>query len=230
MPGYPDWQRIQTRVPLPVLNNPSVSLDGSAKALGTFFVGNTPYLAIIMTVLATGGGMRLRLIWQETPDITSKISVNDYVLPDTNTLTTTVVTRAPWVSVEAFLVDTTTAEANVVVQPTFAPPTHDTPFNPVIIQVFGSTVAAGATDTIESSVTIPGPAQISLSFNATQWVLLLQELGSTGTWIDYAEWNGFSARQFLETRIALPKSAMRVRFSNNDASGHGLHLMITALQ
>lgn len=92
--GHPDWGRTISAADIQVIRTTHVQV-AAQDDLGTFFVGNLPYLWVRMSVNA--GGAKLTLNWMDAPTGGNILTTNEVHTRVTITATGPFVILGPWV-------------------------------------------------------------------------------------------------------------------------------------
>lgn len=101
--------------------------------------------------------------------------------------------------------------------------------NKLLITEVLTTVAAGATDSKETTVVAPGPASLIYASNATTWVAQLQRFDLAGTWTTFVRMQSATGNPAADNMIvSLPPGPVRSQFINLDGASKQYHLALLA--
>lgn len=224
--GYPDWQRVATRIPAPLAVAPNI-IPSPSEIIGPFYVGNTPFVNVLVVLVGGSGILSCTLEWNENKAFSGFGVNNEIWADDTNGgFRYQFSPLLPWLRLTLENHGSSSLEIDLLVQPTFNAATNPNLTAGILQDATGVAVNAGATETLNSFTVAPGPAVISLTFNANAWILQLQRRLSNGGWFAVGQWNGASIGSYFAQQITLPPYPTRFQFTNNDTAAHNLSLFM----
>jgi hypothetical protein len=220
MPGYPDWQRVDTRVQAPIFFAAAQDVTGNHN-LGPFYVANLE--RVLVSVFGnTFGSYQFTLSWFNDAAMTQQVSFIDIVIDATaTTWVQSIAVQAQYVVLIVAAIAPVagdTAEISLVPNSNEVPVTQAIPS--ILVTQDGVSIPATTTSTFESPYIAPGPAVVHAFTVATTWFIDVQYMNLSGVWHTMYQWTFTTASQTLNQEITLPSAPVRLAVHNSDAGAH----------
>lgn len=224
--GYPDWQRVQSRAFIPMLNQ-TFDTGGATTDKGPFYVTNFPL--VMVSVILTGSSFyNIDLRWLDTAAAAIPLYIKTVsVGPNVSVYKNAFPVLSPYLQIRVFPVTYVAGDVvSLVVTPSTNPSTPLDVNGAYLIEQNALSVAAGATTIVYASAIIEGPASLHWRTAATTWTVDTQIQNTLGT---------FSSRYFFDqamstaentVAIVLPAAPVRTRLINGDAVARNFNLTL----
>lgn len=217
MPGYPDWQKVQTRVGAALVY--SDGLDGNAQhSSGVQYIGN--FESVLLMFQPFGSDRwTMTISYCQNPDGTNVTVVNSGLVGNGDgNLVVSLPVLAPYmvVTVSAGIL-ANGSTYNIRLIPSTNGPAAGNLSNLTLINRINATVAASGSVTQEAGGIWPGAAVLAFSTVSTNWSMNLEQLLSNGTWQAFWTHQGTATQNDCCT-VILPFAPVRVHFINSAAA------------
>lgn len=218
MPGYPDWQRVDTRVQGALLYAAAQPVT-LLVTLGTFYVANLERVMFSM-ILTGSGAYKVRVLWYNDQALSQLVAETDVVInTDSFTWRQSLPVVSQWMRVQVVPI---TGGVGDTMQVSIVPNSNPVPLSqsnsPLVIALDGTSIGAGATQVFVSGFVIPGPAVVSANSISPKWFLNVQFLNNAGTWQNLDQWNQAAASLTVNADVVLPSAPVRLQIGNQDVS------------
>lgn len=220
MPGYPDWQRVDTRVQAALFYAAALPVTLLVN-VGTFYVANLERVMFSM-ILTGSGAYKVRVLWYNDQALSQLVAETDVVInTDSFTWRQSLPVVSQWMKVQTVPI---TAGGGDTMQVSIVPNSNPVPLSqsnsPLVIAQDGVSIGAGATPVFTSGFVIPGPAVVSANSISPKWFLNVQFLNNAGTWQNLDQWNQGAASLTVNADVVLPSAPVRLQIGNQDVSAH----------
>lgn len=218
MPGYPDWQRVDTRVQ-GALFYAAAQPVGVFAVLGTFYVANLE--RVMFSVALTGSGAyKIQIMWYNDQALSQLVTETDVVVnTDGSNWRQSLPVVSQWMRVTITPVTANVGDtAKISIVPNSNPVPLSQSNSPLVIALDGVSIGATTTMTFTSGFVIPGPAVVSANSISPKWFLNVQFLNNAGSWQNLDQWNQGAASLTVNADVVLPSAPIRLQIGNQDAS------------
>lgn len=228
--GYPDFGRHKQTQLLPVIE---LNQNVVAEYLGpVYYIGDTPYMEIDWDCTGLSDHYFVQLIFSDD---------SAGVTGSGNSAVTTVPGYTGWIPYKSkgryVQLEVQNKEAtdtgNVIIYVRGAdqpPGPYESQYQAVpLISSYTSGVAAGASEQVDATTTIPGPATLCFrqgNNNSWQGLLWYYDWDQTA-WIRLAWLDGADYGQSATVQVNLPAAPVRVQMYNNDTVSRSLFFALT---
>lgn len=217
MPGYPDWQRVQTRV------GAAISYSGSVNGNNQFSTGVVPvanYESVLLLVRPTGTDRwSMTVEYYQNADGSNPTVINQGIIGNGDgDLVVSLPVLGPYMSVTIGPGALGNGSSYLfALVPSTNPPGAGNLSTLQLINRVNATVAASTSVTQEPNGIWPGPAVLTFSTVSTNWSMNLEQLLANGTWQAFYTAQGTAGFNDCCSLI-LPFAPVRVHFINSAAA------------
>lgn len=219
MPGYVDWQRVQTRV-LPPLNEGQTSLQPSTgPSIGPYFVGNLERVFISLQLNGTGT-YNISFVWCLNADGTGYVNEFDGGINGNSDIwTQSLPVQAPYLQMIITPVSGVTSDTLTAY---LLPNSNAVPMSesrsPILVIADQAAIGANTFKEFNSQYIAPGPARVHFYSSVATWFAEVKMISSTGVSTTIAHWSVTAANTTISETVVLPAFPCLLHVNNSTAS------------